>query len=391
MPIRIVFTVCTYISPMEKGQKRCRFLDGLRGWAAVVVLFHHIFIDGLPANSVMADRSLWTKVFFLNGTLAVCIFFVVSGFSLSIRYLETGDERGLARIAIGRYLRLALPIFAICAIIYALLRLGVIPPAERRPSPLDLFVAFVPTIKGLLSFSLLNVFVSYSGAETYNPPLWTMFYEFFGSFMVFSIVAITRSWQLRTWAIGTLFIALAACQSLFALFVGGILIADLYGQFDRSRFADLTGATLCAAGLLLLLLPQVWFAFVYLAGAACLTAGVAFCTPVRCLFENRLSDFLGWISFPLYLIQAAVIYSLSLHGLDVLAAFGFEPSAQRWIVGAATVPVAIFFATAFCPINDGAVALSRWFGLALVELYDKFSRNLVSKTREGATVRLEKA
>lgn len=374
---------------MEKGQKRCRFLDGLRGWAAVVVLFHHIFIDALPPNTVMADRSLWAKVFFLNGTLAVCIFFVVSGFSLSIRYLETGDERGLARIAVGRYLRLALPIFVICAIVYTLLRLGAIPPAEQRPSPLDLFVAFVPTIKGLLSFSLLNVFVSYSGAETYDPPLWTMSYEFFGSFMVFSIVAITRSWRLRTWTIGTLFIALAACQTFFALFVAGILIADLYRQFDRSKFADLTGATLCAAGLLLLLLPQAWFAFVYLAGATSLTAGVAFCTPVRRLFENRLSDFLGWISFPLYLTQAAVIYSLSLRGLDVFATFGFEPSAQRWIVGAATVPVAIFFAIAFCPINDAAVVLSRWFGLAFFTLYDKLSRYFAPKTIEAATVRLE--
>lgn len=374
---------------MENGQKRYRFLDGLRGWAAIVVLFHHIFIDGLPANAVMADRSLWAKVFFLNGTLAVCIFFVVSGFSLSIRYLETGDKRGLARIAVGRYLRLALPIFSICAIVYMLLRLGMIPPAEQRPSPLDLFVAFVPTIKGLFSFSLLNVFVSYSGAETYNPPLWTMSYEFFGSYMVFSIVAMTRSWRLRTWIIGTLFIVLAAYQTFFALFVAGILIADLYRRLDRSTFADLTGATLCLVGLLLLLLPQAWFAFVHLAGATCLTAGVAFCTPVRRLFENRLSDFLGWISFPLYLTQAAVIYSFSLRGLDVLATFGFEPSVQRWIVGAATVPVAIFFAIAFCPINDATVILSRRFGSAFFRLYDGLSRYIAPKTGKAVTVRLK--
>ena len=70
---------------MESGPQRLRFLDGVRGWAAVVVLLYHIFIDGLPANSFMADRALWGKVFFLNGTLAVCVFFVVSGFSLSVR------------------------------------------------------------------------------------------------------------------------------------------------------------------------------------------------------------------------------------------------------------------------------------------------------------------
>ena len=82
---------------------RLRFLDGLRGWAAVVVLLHHVFIDGPPANGFMADRTPWAKVF-VNGTLAVCVFFVISGFSLSIRYLDRGDGGTLARIAAGRYL-----------------------------------------------------------------------------------------------------------------------------------------------------------------------------------------------------------------------------------------------------------------------------------------------
>jgi Acyltransferase family len=145
---------------MERGVTRLRFLDRLRGWAAVVVLLHHLFVDGLPANSFMAYRALWAKVFFLNGVLAVSVFFVISGISLSIRYLETGDARALGRIAAGRYLRLALPIFAICAVTYALLVSGLIPAAAQRPFPLDQFLAFTPTVEGLLSFSLLKVFVA---------------------------------------------------------------------------------------------------------------------------------------------------------------------------------------------------------------------------------------
>src|ERR1700757_1516003 len=124
--------------------------------------------------------------------------FVISGFSLSIRYLETGDARALARIASGRYLWLALPIFAICAVTYALLVSGLIPPAAQRPSPLDEFLRFTPTIEGLFSFSLLKVFVAYSGAESYDPPLWTMTYEFFGSFMVFALVLYLRPSRFRT-------------------------------------------------------------------------------------------------------------------------------------------------------------------------------------------------
>src|SRR5271163_1354362 len=320
---------------------RLRFLDGLRGWAAVVVLLHHVFIDGLPANAFMADRSLWAKVFFLNGTLAVSVFFVISGFSLSIRYLETGNGSALGRIAAGRYLRLALPIFAICAVTYALLLSGLIPPAAQRPAPLDQFLAFTPTIERLLNFSLWKVFVAYSGAETYDPPLWTMTYEFFGSFIVFAVVALLRPLQLRTLALGVLFAALAALQSFFALFLAGILIADIFLHTARPAVANRTGAALCVAGLLLILLPSTWFGPVYVGGATFLTAGAIFCAPVRRFFESRLSGFLGWISFPLYLVQAAVIYAIAPRGLAVMASLDVAPEMQRWIVGVAILPIAI--------------------------------------------------
>jgi peptidoglycan/LPS O-acetylase OafA/YrhL len=366
--------------------QRFRFLDGLRGWAAVVVLLHHVFIDGLPANGLMADRTLWAKVFFLNGTLAVCVFFVISGFSLSIRYFVSGDGRALGRIAAGRYLRLAIPIFAICAITHGLLVLGIIPPAAERPAPLDLFLAFTPSVEQLLSFSLVKVFAAYAGTASYDPPLWTMPYEFYGSFMVFAIVAGLRRSQERTLLLGVLFVALAALQTYFALFVAGILIADLFPLVAPSAPANRAGAALCVGGLLLLLLPSTWFGMVYVGGASCLTAGAVFCAPVRRFFENRLSHFLGWISFPLYLVQAAIIYALAPRGLDFLASLGFEPQLQRWIVGIALLPIAILCAVAFCPINDFAVILSRRFGATFLGWCGEISRRLVRRPEPPAFV-----
>jgi peptidoglycan/LPS O-acetylase OafA/YrhL len=354
----------------ERGGVRFRFLDGLRGWAAVVVLLHHLFVDGLPANSLMADRALWAKVFFLNGTLAVSVFFVISGFSLSIRYLETGDGRALGRIAAGRYVRLALPIFAICALTYGLLVSGLIPPALLRPAPLDQFLTFTPTIEGLLSYSLVKVFVAYSGAESYDPPLWTMAYEFFGSFMVFALITGLRRSRLRTSLLAILLLLLTALQTYFALFVAGILIADLFSLIGASTKANRAGAMLCAAGLLLIALPHTWFAAVYIAGAGFLTTGAVFCTPVRRFFETRLSGFLGWISFPLYLVQAAVIYVLAPRGLDLLASYGLAPETQRWLLDFALIPVAFIGAIAFCPVNDFAVAASRRLGANVVALCD---------------------
>ena len=360
----------------ERGTTRFRFLDGLRGWAAIVVLLHHIFVDGLPANAVMADRALWAKVFFLNGTLAVSVFFVISGFSLSVRYLETGDGAALGRIAAGRYLRLTLPIFAVCAITYVLLVCGLIPPAAERPAPLDQFLAFSPSIAQLLNFSLWKVFVAYSGAETYDPPLWTMTYEFFGSFMVFAIAAALRPSKLRTVMLCVLFAALAAFQSYFALFAAGILIADLFPLVGPAKAANRVGAMLCLAGLLLITLPNSWFPAVYIGGATGLTAGAVFCAPVRRFFETRLSRFLGWISFPLYLVQAAVIYALAPRGLDLLAGYGLAPQPQRWLLDVALLPIAIICAIVFCPINDFAVTVSRRFGSSVVAFADDIGRRM---------------
>lgn len=369
---------------MADGANRFRFLDGLRGWAAFAVLIYHIFIDGLPANAFMADRGWWARVFVLNGTLAVCIFFVVSGFSLSIRYLATGDARGLARIAAGRYVRLAIPIFAICVVSYVLMVTGLIGPAESRPAPLDMFLRFTPTIEGLLGFSLFKVFFAYSNAESYDPPLWTMSYEFFGSFIVFAILALVRSWPPRTVVFVALFLPLMVGQSYYALFVGGILIADLVSRLHLWPGANRAGAALCAGGMALGLFLTPWFDTVYIAVAMLLVAGIALCAPIRSLFENRFGDLLGWISYPLYLVQAPVVYAFSVGGLHYLSAFGFDDATQRWIVGAATVPVAIVCAVAFCPINDLAVKLSRKTGKAFVALFDGLTDSRGSRARGAA-------
>jgi peptidoglycan/LPS O-acetylase OafA/YrhL len=115
-----------------------------------------------------------------------------------------------------------------------------------------------------------------------------------------------------------------------------------------------------------------------------LTAGAVFCAPVRRFFETRVSSFLGWISFPLYLVQAAVIYALAPRGLDLLASFGFAPQMQRWLLDVALLPIAILCAIAFCPINDFAMAASRRFGTGVVAFCDDIGRRLARQSQPRA-------
>ena len=214
----------------QATRRRLRFLDGLRGWAAVVVLLHHVFVDGLPANGLMADRSLWAKVFFLNGTLAVCVFFVISGFSLSIRYLETrrwtGADAGSPPDATCGW---RVPIFAICAITYALLVFGFIPPAAFRPPPLDAFLTFTPTLEQLLSFSLLACVRRLFGRRDLRSA--AMDHELRVLRLVHGVCGRRAAAAVRgsgRWRWACCSRRWQALQSFFALFVAGILIADVF-------------------------------------------------------------------------------------------------------------------------------------------------------------------
>lgn len=78
---------------------RLKFLDGLRGWAAIFVLLYHVFCDAIPFD----DRAAALLQLFLpfSGIMAIFIFFVVSGFSLSVDYLDRGDLKSWVRIVAG--------------------------------------------------------------------------------------------------------------------------------------------------------------------------------------------------------------------------------------------------------------------------------------------------
>ena len=73
------------------GRGRLEHLDGLRGWAAlVVVIFHFRTNLGIPllahSGDPVASASAWASaaLFFLqDGSLAVAIFFILSGIVLA--------------------------------------------------------------------------------------------------------------------------------------------------------------------------------------------------------------------------------------------------------------------------------------------------------------------
>lgn len=346
---------------------RLGFLDGLRGWGAVVVVLFHVFHEGLPVGA----KIEWLPFFLpFNAGNAIFVFFLVSGFALSIGYLSKGDLRSWIRVAAGRYVRLAVPVLGACAIMHIALATGVLrPPSERLPIFQDM-LTFQPSIEHLFRFALLDVFLNYDFSGTYIGALWTMSIELWGSVIVLMGVLLLRELPGRIAILVLCSVALAFSQqqsvSLLALFPAGVAIAEAYRAGWLEGIGAKPGAVLLAVGVAApFFLPQtVW------AGSAASIAfvvGVIAWGPARSFAEGKLSSRLGAISFPLYLVHGPVMWIV---GEPLMRHFG-QDMAARLAIDVAIVALSFATAVAFLPVNWLAIRLAHAMGNAAVRLFER--------------------
>ena len=104
--------------PLEPD--RAQFLDGIRGWASLMVLFGHLAVFFL-ANSIQEFQP-WIFGIMTDGNLAIFIFFVLSGFVLTIGYVQKGEREIIVALSLRRYLRLVIPVVCTCLLAYLVVR-----------------------------------------------------------------------------------------------------------------------------------------------------------------------------------------------------------------------------------------------------------------------------
>lgn len=88
-------------------------LDSIRGVAAVVVMMSHLILGFYPVIYIGTDHVVtpWVRVWY-QGDFAVTLFFVLSGFVLSLSFLHTKNIESLRSAAVRRYWRLVVPVAA---------------------------------------------------------------------------------------------------------------------------------------------------------------------------------------------------------------------------------------------------------------------------------------
>ena len=363
--------------------ERLHHLDGLRGIAAlVVVLHHHVLAFNFALYSGRTQDSQFAGDVFLSGFpltpampagLAVCLFFVLSGYVLARASLKS--PLGLLGQGTKRYVRLAIPILCVSILTWIFSALGLMRNKQMaavvQSAWLEVQLPDLPSFAEAVAEGAYGALIM--GTNTYNSSLWTMRNELIGSIVVILLVWIARSLRIsyigQALFAGIMMLAFAAAfhASFIALFgVGATLMLWNVRSFLEPLMR--VGPLVLAALLFGFLLgnisisqarPGFMTSFVMLApmgysvnwgrmtpehfwngaGAVVLLATVDASARLRAAFSRQFCRYLGDISFSLYLVHVPVLLSIG-------------SSLYLWLLGAGAVPVLAIGATVAVSIGS---------------------------------------
>jgi len=340
-------------------------LEGIRGIASLAVVAHHYIFAffpllaygfSQPQHMRYEDNIYGTPLTLAYaGTFAVAIFFVLSGFVLTIGFFQTGDESIIKNHAAKRYLRLMIPALVATMLCLILIKLGVSSQVQQAAD-----ISHSSWLANTWNVSTGFFSALYSGTieifmdegSVYNNVLWTMKTEFIGSFIVF-IFALVAGKMRHRWIIYA-WLTVMTLNTWFLTFVIGMALADLYahGHLKTSRKKWMPGLFL-VVGLLLGSYPHshaeyTKYSFLklelfnnfhiedkifYLTIAAALViVSVLIGHRIKSWLQRPAVGILGKYTFSLYLIHLPVLYSFTVgvfllsydnlgYNLSVLTAF----------------------------------------------------------------------
>lgn len=356
----------------SKERNRLSELDGLRGWAALSVVIFHVFWESLGVRFPIFRNPFTAGL--MNGTLAVCIFFVVSGAALSAPFFQSYDRKVVLLGAIKRYPRLTLPILVATLVTVSAGYFGLLHGSEAasllgRTDWLGLNNPAQLSLGSLVRFAFFEVYLGPSTDNNILPFLWTMPIEMLGSVVLFLYLALHNMLERPLLFLVFLYVLILMLSPFLACFLAGAFLTGLRVR-GITWSAMHRGAIAAVSVLIALIASSVLNGDARPSGDyICSLMAVGICFVVTnnpslrsFLAENPVSRFLGKISFSIYLVQYlslnAVLAWWSIHTeLTVITAFA---------IGMATLASSIVLATIFLPIETVSHVVSRWLAKSVV-------------------------
>lgn len=316
------------------------YLEGIRGAAAFIVVLAHFFQVFLPsvfegrgevvhfAFETPASKTPMNLLF--NGNFSVTLFFVLSGYVLSYRFFLDKENSIIYSSAIRRYFRLAVPAFVSVLFAFAVMRFGLGYYDNIRPLTMSSMhdpMSADPGIWTMLEEVLYHSFFTYG--NQYNPVLWTMTYELFGSFLIFAFLLLLGKIRIRYLVYPILIYFFL--DSYYLGFVLGLLLSDLHNS-GRNWLALVShpwvNLALVIVGIYVGSYPYVapdntvysvlvwnapgfsFFVFYHVIGSFLILLAALHSKWMQALFSSKPFAYLGKISFSMYLVHFTIISSL---------------------------------------------------------------------------------
>jgi peptidoglycan/LPS O-acetylase OafA/YrhL len=328
---------------IEPQGNRFIALEGVRGLAAILVVIHHFLFAFYPVlilgpgglqHTLFEDNIHGTPVALLfAGTFAVAIFFVLSGFVLTIGFFQTKNEKIIKKLALKRYLRLMIPALAATLICYILIKMNFYQYIAKAGeiSGSGWFANswnFDPSLIQALYSGTIGIFVE--GGSAFDNVLWTMITEFAGSFIVFAFVLLFGTSKHR-W-ISYILVSIFTFNTWFLPFILGMALADLQasGRLEKLKkklwiIGALIGAvifgsfpvTSTSTTMYNILNQQIFtniridYSVLYLTiGATLLILAILISKRLSNLLQKPRVSVLGKYTFSLYLVHVPILFTV---------------------------------------------------------------------------------
>ncbi|KAI1102549.1 acyltransferase family-domain-containing protein [Jackrogersella minutella] len=388
----ILSPMCSTKKGAPEKQRPTAYLDGLRGFAALLVYWHHhqlwahasthqneIFEDAFGYdNKYHLAAFHGIRTFFSGGHYAVSTFFVISGYVLSAKPLSLIQDKEFVKIGdnvasalFRRWLRLYLPLIIVTFLymtswhVFGLWAVN----AQRKGSWREELRSWYFEFK---NFSFLYNL----GGEpwlSYQYHAWSIQIEFKGSVVTYScLLAFSRlTGNARLWCqVAMIFYFMYVADGWFAaMFMSGMLLCDLdllakknklprifrklqpaksfiFHHFlifsiylggvpsvspDTTRLRNSRGWYYLSYFKPQAVFDYKWFYLFW--AATLLVASIPRIPWLKRFFETRFCQYLGRISFALYLVHGPILWTL---GDRVYTATGWYQEAQlthlpRWV------------------------------------------------------------
>jgi peptidoglycan/LPS O-acetylase OafA/YrhL len=376
-------------------------LEALRGLAAIGVVLWHSIQTFYPQYFNGPLRGQFWFVL-ADGPGAVNLFFVLSAFVLTRKYLLTGNDQLILRGAIKRLPRLAGPVLVSTFFSWLLFAANGYTFSYLMPKVLNPIAVEDTSLREALSVGLRTFF---DGSYSFNVVLWTMRPELIGSYIAFGLALILFRLRHSTIAAAALLgIVAFLCQqsqpsfmafpfgvalalflprrtensipfplAIVAMMIGLYLLGysgdniGVYRIFGTSLHAPLSGKTS--------LFGTFHFVEITVLGATILVAIAQLSPQIRRGLSIKFMAWIGELSFPLYLVHIPIISSVGTASLVWLSSTGMATEAA----------FAFSFVCSFAAAIPLLAFNRRWIVVAnhLTELCLSFNGSATSRYQES--------